>query len=267
MGINSEMVYVLQALESAGDLKDKRRIVELGAQDISAHPDSIMGAERRAFGHERGVAPANAAAFYRRYGVTEYVCLDAGGSDTPGRLIVDLNQPLPAWVLSLGKFDIVTNLGTSEHCFNQEMVFVNMHNLCQTGGLMIHVLCAQGLVNHGYYNYHPRLVHELAQANGYSIRHFWFTVDFTSHLIAYTLETFRLYDSRDIMMYVVLEKASDTAFREPFDSMFEETVQVETYKNATGASAKEFRSYIKTDWSNATAPDAYSRQAPQPQKD
>ena len=267
MGINSEMVYVLAAMEAAGELLGKKRIIELGAQDISAHPESILGAERRAFGHDRGIPPSNAAAFYRRYGFTGYACLDAGGSDTPGRFIVDLNEPLPEQILTLEKFDIVTNLGTSEHCFNQRTVFANMHNLCATNGLMIHVLCAQGLVNHGYYNYHPRMVYEIARANEYSIKHFWFTVDFTSHLINYTLDNFRLYDSRDVMIYVVMQKTCEMPFRQPFDSMFQEQIRIDTYKDNLQQRSAQFQPYIKTDWSNATAPDAYLRHASEPCKE
>jgi hypothetical protein len=245
MGINSEMVYVLAAMEAAGELLGKKRIIELGAQDISAHPESILGAERRIFGYDRGTSPSSAAAFYRRYGLTEYACLDAGGSDTPGRFIVDLNEPIPEQIPAWGKFDIVTNLGTSEHCFNQRTVFANINDLCATNGLMIHVLCAQGLVNHGYYNYHPRMV----------------------YLIDYTLDNFRLYDSRDVMIYVVMQKTCEMPFQQPFDSMFQEQIRIDTYKDNLQQRSEQFQSYIKTDWSNATAPDAYLRHASEPCKE
>lgn len=265
MGINSEMVYVFAAIKEAGLLVGKNRIVELGAQDLSVHPDSLLGAERLVFGHTRGAPPRNAAEFYLRYGFTEYVCLDAGGSDTPGRLIVDLNESLPEKVAALKKFDIVTNLGTSEHCFDQRMVFTNIHTLCKTGGLMIHVFCAQGLANHGYVNYHPRMVYELALANQYIIRYFWFTVDFTSQLIDYSLDNFRLYDDRDVMLYCVLEKTCDRKFRLPFDSMFQKENQICKYKANVQENSDQFQPYIKTDWSNATAPDAYLRKPKAPQ--
>lgn len=264
MGINTEMVYVLATLERAGELAGKSRIVELGSQDVSAHPDSLRAAERSCFGMERGGAPENAAAFYRRYGLTDYACLDAGGSPTEGRMIADLNEPVPGGMLGCGPFDVVTNLGTSEHCFNQAAVFANVHELCAVGGLMIHVLCAQGLVNHGYFNYHPRMVHELAGSNRYDILNLWFTVDFTSHLIDYNSRSFREYDDRDVMLYVVLRKMNGSPFRLPFDTMFASQSKLKSYDNICRLNREQFSPYVKGNWSNATARDAFMRAPPPP---
>ena len=51
-----------------------------------------------------------------------------------GSLPLDLNKDI-----NIGKFDVVTNIGTLEHVDNFYMGFKNMHNLCEIGGLMIHV--------------------------------------------------------------------------------------------------------------------------------
>lgn len=259
MGINTEMVFLMSSLERQGYLQDKRRVVELGAQVVSAHPESMLAAERKSLGEARGEAPQSAAEFYRRYGLQEYVSLDAGGVEVPGKVIADLNRPLPETLFLGGSFHVVTNLGTSEHCFNQAQFFATAHDLCARDGLMIHVLCTQGLVNHGYFNYHPRFVWELALANTYDLLDLSFTVDFTPRLLPYALESFRAYDSRDLMLYAVLRKRYDAPFAAPFDGLFAAENQVAGYRQRELVAPREFDAYIKTTWENATAPDAWQR--------
>ena len=77
----------------------------------------------------------------------------------------DLNLPLPF----SDEFDVVTNLGTAEHVFNQYQVFKSAHEKTKPGGIMIHALPNQGCYDHGFYNYHPTFVFDLSQANGYRI--------------------------------------------------------------------------------------------------
>ncbi len=259
MGINTEMLAVLSFLEKQGHLKNKKTVVELGAQVISAHPDSILAAERIIEGKNRGPAPKTAAELYSRYGIHHYSCIDAGGSHTQGKIIADLNKSVRQQKPDLKPFDIVTNIGTSEHCFDQVGVFRNIHEICEVDGLIIHQLCSQGLVNHGYFNYHPRFVYEMAQANSYQILKMWFTVDFTSQLIEYTKENFEIYDDRDIMLYVVLKKTRNASFRLPFDSIFEEENQLQEYKLPDAVDDKEFAAYIKSTWLNATSPNSFRR--------
>ena len=54
----------------------------------------------------------------------------------------------------IGKFNIVTNFGTSEHVKNQEQCFANIHNLCCAGGVMIHTVPMKNhWRGHGLYKY------------------------------------------------------------------------------------------------------------------
>jgi len=70
-------------------------------------------------------------------------------------------------------YDVVTNIGTSEHIFNQLAVFKTIHNLVTAGGVIIHQLPGQGYYDHGFYNYQPTFFFDLAQANNYLIVGFW----------------------------------------------------------------------------------------------
>lgn len=93
----------------------------------------------------------------------KYVAVDLHG--TPDALQYDLNHPLPFD----DKFDVVTNIGTGEHVFNQYQVFKTIHDHCRPSGLMILGLPNQGCYDHGFYNYHPTFVHDLCEANSYQI--------------------------------------------------------------------------------------------------
>jgi hypothetical protein len=120
--------------------------------------------------------------------------------------------------------------------------------------LMLHCVPAQGLVNHGFYNYNPRFFLDLALANKYQIYGVYFTADFKPELFEYTLELFKQYDSRDVMLYVVLKKEGNAPFKQPFDGIFAEDSKLDYHHdgvlNGPSISANEFAAYIKTTWEN-----------------
>ena len=94
---------------------------------------------------------------------SKYSSIDLHGTGESKKF--DLNHPLK---LS-EQFDLVTNIGTSEHVFNQLMFFENMHNVTKPSGSMVHSLPNQGCYDHGFYNYHPTFIFDLALANQYTI--------------------------------------------------------------------------------------------------
>lgn len=68
-----------------------------------------------------------------------------------------------------GIFDVVLNCGTSEHVLGQYNCFKVIHDAVKTGGIIYHELPFTGYLDHGYFNYQPRLFFDLAKANGYEI--------------------------------------------------------------------------------------------------
>lgn len=105
-----------------------------------------------------------AALFYRViFGCQHYRAIDLGGTDRALKL--DLNEPV-----SLDEqFDLVTNIGTGEHIFNQYQFYRTAHERTRSGGLMYHALPHQGAYDHGFYNYQPTFVFDLAEANRYEL--------------------------------------------------------------------------------------------------
>lgn len=92
----------------------------------------------------------------------KHVSVDWNGED--GALARDLRKPL-----SLGQFDMVTNIGTTEHVSEQTPVWENIHNACKIDGIIVSVTPYEG--NwwwHG--NYYPKMkFFEQFCANGYEI--------------------------------------------------------------------------------------------------
>jgi hypothetical protein len=103
----------------------------------------------------------------------QYASIDIDGS--PNSILLDLNYDVvPDWARQ--KFDVVTNFGTTEHVANQLNAFKIIHDLTAPGGIMIHAVPAQGLVNHGLLKYNPKWFWMLARSNDYR----WLDFDYTS---------------------------------------------------------------------------------------
>jgi hypothetical protein len=126
--------------------------------------------------------------------------------------------------------NILINSGTAEHIFNQGQFWQTCHEVVKPGGLMVHALPLWGWLDHGFYNYHPTFVADLAEANGYEILR-WVFVQFEPFIYLSTLATgpkgyhglaAQLGTNRSSMMYVVFRKAQDREFRVPQQGVYSE---------------------------------------------
>jgi hypothetical protein len=82
---------------------------------------------------------------------------------TPSALRYNLNEP----VSMDRQFHVVINTGTAEHVFNVFQFFRTVHECTCPGGLMIHAFPFMGWLDHGFYNFNPTLIADLAAANQY----------------------------------------------------------------------------------------------------
>lgn len=73
-----------------------------------------------------------------------------------------------------GAYDVVMNIGTTEHVFNQYNSFKVAHEAAHVGSYMVHQLPASGYTDHGYYMYAGRFFFELAGYNKYEITDVWY---------------------------------------------------------------------------------------------
>ncbi len=132
-------------------------------------------------------------------------------------ILFDLNRHRPPEDLR-GHFDLVTNLGTTEHVINQSLAMKSIHDLTKPGGLIYHDLPMSGYYLHGYFSYNPLFFQHLAIAN-----------DYETILESYSMEPGRTTprfmiengypDARfcDYGVEYIVRKTTDRAFRMPFD--------------------------------------------------
>ena len=77
--------------------------------------------------------------------------------------IANLNEPH-----DLGKFDLVIDPGTLEHCFNIGQALFNAANAVKAGGYIFHI-SPMTMLNHGFYNLCPTLYHDFYAQNHWRI--------------------------------------------------------------------------------------------------
>jgi SAM-dependent methyltransferase len=183
MGVGAKNLIRILDLCSRGVLPPGAGILEFGAQRIRcAGAEESVVAEFHRFFTERRQAGWNAASLSKaeiaalaREGFSAslfracgfgYQALDIFDGD--GVMLFDLNiQEAPRDMI--GKFDLVTNFGTTEHLINQLQAMRTIHDFAKPGGLMYHDLPLGGYHTHGYFSYNPMLFQHLAQANSYEI--------------------------------------------------------------------------------------------------
>jgi hypothetical protein len=179
MSFNSLMTLLTTA--AVGGLEARPTVIELGNQRFRPSTRVLETVAERLEGRD-GIDHAalrdllalskerrleRTATFYEALGFSRYVAIDV--NERFGSLRMDLNKDLAAAYDYTERFSLVTNNGTGEHVFNQYMVFKNVHELCERGGLMLHCVPFINWVNHGFYSFHPNLYVDVAAANGYEI--------------------------------------------------------------------------------------------------
>jgi SAM-dependent methyltransferase len=170
MGLGITILTLLDRMCHDGTLPRTGSVVEIGSQDLylKGYAQAL-----ETFGAPFGVSlaaladparsRAGAKALFEGIGWT-YASLDL--DDGQGATPIDLNyDPAPQGAT----YDLVTNLGTTEHILNQVNCFRVIHDLVRVGGVMLHLVPFLGYVDHGFFSYHPNLFRALAAGNGYDV--------------------------------------------------------------------------------------------------
>ena len=183
MGLNARFLQMMIWLREQGHIAPGAKVMEIGAQQLNnaflaATSDieslaRLYGVPAPQLPHQVGGGPhrnlnpdaPRAGPFYRALGF-DYSCIDIDNS--PGSIALDLNFDSTPDSLT-GKFNLVTNFGTTEHTINQFNAFKIIHELAAPGAIMLHELPASGQINHGFFGYQPKFFDGLARSNGYSV--------------------------------------------------------------------------------------------------
>jgi len=235
---------LLMTLKRRGYIPNGSAVIEIGAQQldesfigatndiaatgrffgITSPPPSFAWTGPRSDTNLLAGAPL-ARAFWTWLGLN-YASIDIDGS--PGSIALDLNyDEVPADIV--GRYDIVTNFGTTEHVANQLQSFKIIHDLAAAGAIMLHVLPASGTPNHGLVSYNPKFFWMLGRSNGYKIafmtmgqseRDAGLPDDLVEFLTLYEPQAkseFAAYRMPVTSVVVALQKVFDTPFVAPLD--------------------------------------------------
>jgi hypothetical protein len=244
VGMGASTLPLLMALKRRGYIPNGSAVIEIGAQQldetflsaktdiaaigrffgITSPPPSFAWTGPRSDTNVLAGAPL-AREFWTWLGLN-YASIDIDGS--PGSIPLDLNyDEVPTEFI--GKYDVVTNFGTTEHVANQLQSFKIVHDLATPGALMLHVLPTSGDLNHGLVSYNPKFFWMLGRSNGYKIA--FMTMgqsERNSGLPQNLLEFLALYEpqaEKDFAAFrmpvtsivVALQKVFDTPFVAPLD--------------------------------------------------
>jgi hypothetical protein len=78
-------------------------------------------------------------------------------------IVADLNKPLPSELH--GRYDLIYDGGTVEHCFNIGQVMRNILQLGKVGACIVHIN-PLNYYNHGFFNFNPTFYHDFYTQSG-----------------------------------------------------------------------------------------------------
>jgi hypothetical protein len=193
MGIGAQDLELILKLRRMGYVPNRANIVEIGAQQLSnrvlrdrtllaqlgaefavsssiswPEPIECDPREQAQAGFETLARDAPSSRELWAWLGFSYSAIDVDNS--PDSIPLDLNFDSAPPALC-GKFDLVTNFGTTEHVANQLNAFKVIHDLAGKERIMVHNLPSHGLFNHGLVNYNPKFFWMLARSNGYRLLH------------------------------------------------------------------------------------------------
>lgn len=171
MGLSFQAGYALKKISEYPESKDYKTVMEYGCQTISKESYLKLKVIFPNLNINFIGEYVSAKELYNLIGF-KYNSMDANGEHDS--LIVDFNENIQSKYNFTEKFDLCTNLGTSEHLIGQVNFFKNIHNTTKVNGIMLHVLPMEGYLNHCYFNYHPNFFYDLASSNNYEIKEFWY---------------------------------------------------------------------------------------------
>lgn len=133
-------------------------------------------------------------------------------------ILFDLNihEPGPALI---EQFDLVINLGTTEHVFNQLRAFQTIHTLTKINGICYHDLPMAGYLNHALYRYDPLFFSTVLPANRYTLLLQEITLG-SEHAVPRVLKDmgYKNANFTDVGVEVIYRRTTPDPFRVPIET-------------------------------------------------
>lgn len=146
MGIDTHSLSLLRyATRKHGDLD---RTITLGRLTIQLGPRAARKCAQAARGDY------GESLLMDTFGASQVDSID--NSDYEGATIVaDMNMPVPESLHE--QYDTVIDFGCTEHIYDVAQSLRNVAALCRPGGIILHVVPANGFCGHGFYQFSPEL--------------------------------------------------------------------------------------------------------------
>lgn len=149
-------------------------------------------------------------------------CIDIA-KDFGVERVVDLNYPQ-----DLGKYDVVLDPGTIEHCFNIGVAVMNAANAVKVGGRVFHVP-PMTMMNHGFYNICPTMLYDFYAQNGWGIE---YMASFGRSGRVPIEETTRFEAASEAALYFVARRNSDDDMIFPIQTKYLKKMEKDNAKRA-----------------------------------
>jgi hypothetical protein len=182
MGSTIKTMMRIMTLTHTGDLRPESAICDLGATQIfgdgaeegvrsfldfySKRTPKAKAPETVPAETVRKIAKGGFLGELLELAGFEYLALDI--FTAPRTILFDLNAHAPGPKL-LRHLDMVMNLGTTEHVFNQFRAFQTIHDLTKPGGVIYHDLPMAGYLDHAFFRYDPLFFRTVLPANNYEV--------------------------------------------------------------------------------------------------
>ena len=160
MGVEYNAV---QFLRYAAKKAQFGRVATIGRQSMDINEEQLrrVVALPAEYKHER-YCERFLTEYFNAESVESFDYSDFEGADH----IEDLNKPLGK---QYSRYDTVLDFGCLEHIYNVPQAFKNLSELCSEGGQIIHILPANNMCAHGFWQFSPELFFSLySKANGYA---------------------------------------------------------------------------------------------------
>jgi hypothetical protein len=229
VGLGPPVIELYRQLKLQGALEGIIEVMELGSQDFWCPQKNLVTGLLKAFSRRAVPALLNtsnanqkpARLLYEALGL-KYHCVDVDGR--VGSLVMDLNfDSIPDE--HKGRYDLITNHGTSEHILNQYNVFKTMHDFARTGAIFVHAVPFTVHLEHGFFNYQPNFFDALARYNSYETLGIWIGPDWQlASFIPWDpmlLDYLALSSKTTHLLVVAQRKMYDREFCVPFQEIYE----------------------------------------------
>jgi hypothetical protein len=238
MGFSAGPMMQITKLGQGGHIPRGARFLDYGSQNISGDfPAAATKDFLRTFadaGRYHADLTADGAKIDRLLQAAgfDYTAIDTYSAGSTVKFDLNLDRLPDAWH---GAFDVVANLGTTEHVCNQFNAFQCAHDALKVGGVMLNFVPFHGLVNHGLFNYHPKFFTMLIHNNGY-LPLFWSFSDIfegpteqDNYLALSQAANGAAWEGKYVgsaLMMIIFKKQHDAAFQPPTDAVLEGDVIV-----------------------------------------